>query len=96
MNALIFLSASNFICSAVGIIFLSKTPCKSIPILDASVNCSPVAGKIDPSVPASAYPEAFDKKNTPYNKDENLLGESLPTNERPIGDKHNSPKVCIR
>ena len=59
-------------------------------------NLSPVAGMIDPKVPAKAYPEAFDKKNTPYNNEEKRFGDSFPTNDKPIGDKHNSAQVWIK
>src|SRR5690606_37452984 len=92
----IWLSVNNFICSGFKSTVLSKTACKSMPNFSASLNLSPVAGKSAPKVPANAYPAAFEIKKTPYNKDENLLGESFPTNDNPIGDKQSSPQVWMK
>ncbi|MNY55995.1 hypothetical protein D3C86_1920260 [compost metagenome] len=47
-------AVKNFNCSAVGVTVLSKTACKSIPASLAFKNLSPVAGKIEPNVPARA------------------------------------------
>ena len=39
---------------------------------------------------------ALEMKNTPYNKEENLLGDNFPTNDNPIGDRQSSPIVWIK
>ena len=36
------------------------------------------------------------KNHTPISKDENLAGESLFTNDNPIGLKQSSPVVCMK
>ena len=72
---------------------LSKIPCKSIPSSEAFLNLSPVAGRIDPNVPDNAYPAALEIKKTPQAKEAKRFGANLPTNDKPIGDKHNSAKV---
>ena len=53
-EALIWFWFSKASCSVVGVIVLSKTPCKSIPNSLALLNLSPVAGKIEPKVPDNA------------------------------------------
>ena len=70
-----------------------EQPCKLKPNFSAFSNLSPVAGMIAPKEPAKAYPAALEIKKTPYNKEAKRLGASFPTNDNPMGDKHNSPKV---
>ena len=50
-------------------------------------------GNKAPKVPASAYPAALAKNQTPINKEENRLGANLETRDKPIGDKLSSPMV---
>ena len=45
--------------------------------------------------PANKLEAAADKNHTPIKRETNLAGESLVTADKPIGDKHNSPKVII-
>jgi len=58
-----FAKANN--CAPSATFLLSKIACKSIFCFSAALYLSPVGGRIEPKVPANAYPEAFDKKKTP-------------------------------
>ena len=44
-------------------------------------------------IPDNLLPTAVERKNPPIIKAVILGGDSLETNDKPIGDKHNSPTV---
>ena len=51
---------------------------------------------IPPHNPASKFPIKLVKNQQPINNDKNFLGASFDTNDRPIGDRHNSATVIIK
>ena len=46
------------------------------------------------SLPAIKFATADDKNQKPIISDAIFLGETLDTIDKPIGERHNSPKVC--
>src|SRR5215212_12198647 len=54
----------------------------------------PFSGYKALNTPANLFAAAFAKNHTAINKEANLKGANLFTNDKPIGDKHNSPQVC--